>query len=424
MSEYRTAALNYACAVAWLDGQIEAALQADDPLAQLLSTPWRLCNGTGMAFSTKMRDEGTACIWSERERFGKRRQGDADLVTTPRALAVEILRRHGVRTAPVSKYLLLEGDAGKLLAEFDAKRVQCVVTSPPYWKMRDYAAARQLGNETLVDCLKWASGLPHHVCGECYVCRLRAVFFELKRILKDDGTIWLNVGDRHISKQSNKAHTGAMASRAVNKAAISNSNTKGCGIADKNLALVPERIALALQSDGWFIRQRNIWAKQTWQHQSVKDRPTTSHEHVWLISKSAQYFYDQEAALQDAVSPDTYRPDGRRNMRDVWDDITPSPKDYDHKAIMPNALALRCIAAGSKPGDIVLDPFSGMATTGIAALQLERKYVGLEINPTTLNESKFRLDRYLASGRLEEPTWAEYQNLPFGQPRIWEGTLP
>lgn len=197
-------------------------------------------------------------------------------------------------------YELLQGDALAQLATLASESVQCVVTSPPYWGLRDYGVAGQLGLESVHDCLGWATGAP---CTECYVCTMVKVFREVRRVLREDGTLWLNLGDSYASpgkyghwdegRQRGK-HKRNTYARQANRAGVP-------GLKSKDLVGVPWRVAFALQADGWWLRSEIIWHKPNAMPESVQDRPTRAHESLFLLAKSARYYYDAAAIREPAT---------------------------------------------------------------------------------------------------------------------------
>ncbi|MDO9227339.1 MAG: site-specific DNA-methyltransferase [Pseudomonadota bacterium] len=310
----------------------------------------------------------------------------------------------------------------------DGLRVQTVVTSPPYWGLRDYGVSGQIGLEPLHDCLGWATGDP---CGECHVCKMVEVFRVARDLLADDGTLWVNYGDCYAG--GGNGGGGAFArdraeTLGVDKNVAGRKGSRGIGggLKPKDLAMMPARIALALQADGWYLRSDIIWAKTAAMPESIKDRPTKSHEHVFLFSKSSRYFYNHQEAREPSVwdsesngvgfghGTDRYarnrervnvsskknnhhrqnREDVRyaetRNWRDVWT-LAPEPFKGAHFATFPRALAERCIVAGSRPGDVVFDPFMGSGTVGEVAESLGRRWLGCELNPDYLPLQKKRI---------------------------------
>ena len=312
---------------------------------------------------------------------------------------------------------ILDGDVRERLAELPDGSVQCCVTSPPYYGLRNYGVEGQLGLEpTLAE----------------YIATMVDVFRDVRRVLRDDGTLWLNIGDsynagtsalRKPPKNVNHGYwenAGAMGDRRVTDA-----TTK-----PKDLMMVPARLALALQDDGWYLRSDIIWHKPNPMPESVTDRPTSAHEHIFLLTKSRRYAYYADAIRTEVTAPTTKMPDGwdtgpgahgsihrngrekgakadkqrghgRRhegfndrwdamskdeqqangaNARNVWSIATMPYKD-SHFATFPPEIPRRCILAGSKPGDTVLDPFLGSGTTLLVADRLGRDGIGIELNP-------------------------------------------
>jgi DNA modification methylase len=295
---------------------------------------------------------------------------------------------------------LLEGDCRELLPRLPAASVHCVVTSPPYWSLRDYGVAGQLGLEPTP---------------EAYVTAMVGVFREVRRVLRDDGTLWLNMGDSYASgdalgrNDADRNFTGG----GGNHAGSGNPGRQGIFVRRTSLKLkdlvgMPWRLAFALQADGWFLRADIIWAKPNPMPESVTDRPTKAHEYVFLISKSARYFFDADAVREPAeygrrsafrstgyenrrsftnsrgesapVTVGGNDPDAGRNLRSVWT-LATEPTPEAHFATFPTALASRCILAGSRMGDTVLDPFAGTGTVGAVAEQLGRHSVLIELSP-------------------------------------------
>jgi len=302
---------------------------------------------------------------------------------------------------------ILVGDNRKTLATLKASSVQTCITSPPYWGLRDYGENDQIGLEQTPD---------------EYVKQLCVVFDEVWRVLADDGTLWLNLGDSYASYRDGKAtpdttrgeSTGTLVPKgsAANRMASSFVNSQ---IKHKDLVGIPWRVAFALQARGWYLRSEIIWHKPNPMPESVTDRPTKSHEHIFLLSKSAKYFYDHEAIKEDALTELTSRnknaegyqadyvggdrfslgervfgADGKKNKRDVWT-VPVQPYSGAHFAVYPLALIEPCVLAGSREGDTILDPFSGSGTTGVVALRNGRNYVGTELNPEYAELSKKRI---------------------------------
>ena len=266
--------------------------------------------------------------------------------------------------------VLVCGPADAALSLLPAGSVQTVVTSPPYWSLRDYEVPDQVGcNDGLGD----------------YIKSLVVAFDQVRRVLADDGTLWLNVGDSYTSGNrryrapDRKNRARAMAVRPPTPA----------GLKPKDLIGVPWRLAFALQDAGWWVRSEVIWYKPNAHPESVRDRPTKSHETVFLLSKSQKYYYDISAVKG---------PNGRR-LRTVWE-INTEPRRReaggidDHPAVMPMTLARRCIEITSRSGDVVLDPFAGSGTTLLAVQKIGRGWVGVELKPEYVK----LIERRLAKG--------------------------
>ena len=261
----------------------------------------------------------------------------------------------------LSESVLYEGDALQVLQRLPSQSVQCAVTSPPYWGMRDYEIADQIGLEPT---------LPQ------FINRLVAVFCEVKRVLSDDGVLWLNIGDGYTS-----GNRGWRAPDKKNPArAMSVRPDTPEGLKPKDLIGIPWRLAFALQEDGWYLRADIVWNKPNAMPESVKDRPTRAHEYLFLHSKSEQYFYNPKTLLEA----------NGRNCRSVWN-IHTQGFSGGHFATFPPKLIEPCIRATSQPGEIILDPFFGSGTVGLVAQQLERRFVGVELNPGYVRIASERL---------------------------------
>jgi DNA modification methylase len=253
---------------------------------------------------------------------------------------------------------ILTGDCLKVLPTLPAASVQCCVTSPPYWGLRDYNHPGQIGAE---------------LSPEIYVANLVAIFREVRRVLRTDGTFWLNVGDGYARNGGTGNH-GPNAIVGNTKKMIQKRNCKvpECwGLKDRDLMGLPWRVAFAMQVDGWILRSRITWIKKTAMPESVKNRPSNATEDIFLFTKSITYFYDPHGVRQ---------PTGA-NLRNCWT-LGPDPNGKGHPAAFPRELARRCILLGSREGDTVLDPFGGCGTTGFAASELNRKAILIELNPT------------------------------------------
>ncbi len=264
-----------------------------------------------------------------------------------------------------SNYDIIVGDCIAELNRFEAHQFQTCVTSPPYWGLRDYEHSGQIGAEELLD---------------DYIKNIVAVFNQVKRVLKDDGTLWLNIGDAYTSG----GRTWRDADKKNPARAMSYRPDTPKGLKPKDLIGLPWRIAFALQSDGWYLRSDIIWHKPNCQPESVKDRPTQSHEYIFLLSKNEKYYYDYEAIkekTEDGLS--------KRNKRSVWNVKTEAFKDA-HFAVFPPALVVPCVLAGTQENDWVLDPFLGSGTVGEVSQKLNRKFVGIELNPLYAKIAKKR----------------------------------
>ena len=261
---------------------------------------------------------------------------------------------------------IIHGDSKEKLAGIPEGIFQCCVTSPPYWGLRDYDTKGQIGAEDSLN---------------DYVDNLVSVFREVRRVLADDGTLWLNVGDSYTSgNRTWRDDDKKNPARGMNYRPPTPD-----GLKPKDLIGIPWRLAFALQSDGWYLRTDIIWHKPNCQPESVKDRPTRSHEYLFLFSKSERYYYDSESIKEPSKT------NGKtRNKRTVWNVKTEPFKDA-HFAVFPPSLIAPCILAGSQEGSLVLDPFFGSGTTGEVCLKTNRKCVGIELNSEYIEIANKRL---------------------------------
>jgi DNA modification methylase len=274
---------------------------------------------------------------------------------------------------------LVLGDCRNVLPTLPAGSVHCCVTSPPYFGLRDYGHEAQIGLEETPD---------------AFVAKLVEVFREVKRVLRDDGTLWLNLGDSYARAggwSNNNGLDGV--SRAEGTRAASNMTGGGgksqklaSGLKSKDLIGIPWRVAFALQADGWYLRQDIIWHKPNPMPESARDRCTKAHEYIFLLSKGARYHFDSEAIKEPATKGAT------RNRRSVWT-VTPKPYKGAHFATFPPDLIEPCILAGCPAGGTVLDPFMGSGTTAAVSLQHGRQFVGVELNPEYLELARRRVDQ-------------------------------
>lgn len=381
------------------------------------------------------------------------------------------------------------GDALESLRQLPDQSVQCCVTSPPYWGLRDYGTATWEGGAAECDHRQGRPGADRADgivderaqrnrdgvgsiggdCGKCgakridsqlglektpneYAAKIVAVFHEVRRVLKDDGTLWLNLGDSYAGSGKGPSNEKPRPNGSLNDRQLSagaapkewipvNGTSRGqrigsshgetghtsgvtppSGLKPKDLVGIPWMVAFALRDDGWHLRSDIIWNKPACMPEPVTDRPTKSHEYVFLLSKSRKYFYDSDAIKEPALEESAARyksafsgrkngeivcpgdSEGQRyapkvdreyspfrNKRTVWT-ITAQPYPEAHFATYPPALISPCILAGSKSGDVILDPFAGSGTTGMVALELGRKAVLIELNPSYVDLIRKRCD--------------------------------
>lgn len=298
-----------------------------------------------------------------------------------------------------ASFKLLTGDATTEVMSLDDKSIYTVVTSPPYYGLRDYDVDGQIGLEETP---------------EEYVEKLVSLFREVKRVLKDDGTLWVNLGDSYNSGATGK-HSNWGKKQTTNKGSLAQTSVKHLikDIKPKDLIGIPWLFAFAMRNDGWYLRQDIIWHKPNPMPESVKDRCTKSHEYIFLFSKSQTYYFDGDAIKEDTLTFDDSVRDrdntklnntpGRakmgglttnhyekRNKRDVWS-ITTKPFKGAHFATFPEDLILPCILAGCPENETVLDPFNGSGTTGVVALKNNRNYIGIDLNKDYIKMADDRL---------------------------------
>ena len=328
-------------------------------------------------------------------------------------------------------YSILEGDCVEQMRTLDAQSVQTCVTSPPYFGLRDYGHEGQIGLEETP---------------EAYVERLVEVFREVWRVLRDDGTLWLNIGDSYAGGGGGN-YGGGISTSQDHGQHITNVRNRPAwlseaGVKAKDLMGIPWQVAFALRADGWYLRSDVIWHKPNPMPESVTDRPTSAHEHIFLLTKSPRYYYDYKAIREpsttkenrpagivrardldyktkssenpaafmrptgirfggnkygDSTDPkhatksgNEYVDNGWRNKRNVWTVASKSFKGA-HFAVFPAALIEPCVLAGSLVGGLVLDPFAGSGTTGVVALRHDRNFVGCELNPEYAQMARDRI---------------------------------
>jgi DNA modification methylase len=253
------------------------------------------------------------------------------------------------------------GDARVRLQEIADKSVQCCITSPPYWGLRNYGNDLQIGLEASPD---------------EYVEQLVQVFREVRRVLKDDGTLWLNLGDNYASNKV--GNTNGTYGKVKQKQGINDDTRRRTipeGLKRKDLIGIPWKVAFALQADGWYLRQDIIWSKPNAMPEPIADRCVKAHEYLFLLSKSPSYLMNAKDIREQAVDEVSLR-----NRRSVWT-IPTKPYRGAHFAVMPEALVEPCVISSTNPDDLILDPFTGSGTVGVVAVKHGRYFVGTEINP-------------------------------------------
>lgn len=282
--------------------------------------------------------------------------------------------------------MILLGDVLEQLRTLPDESVNCVVTSPPYWGLRDYGVDGQIGLEKT----------PAE-----YIARMVVVFEEVRRVLRKDGTCWVNLGDSYARSFAGCWGNDTSPSKRESHGHIQSRSKPPAGLKDKDLVGIPWRFAFALQDAGWYLRSEIIWAKPNPMPESVRDRPTKAHEQIFLLTKSAKYWYDADAIAEPALQPKGEPKETRqrkavmlgqsgghlgtnqgyetRNVRTVWE-IATQPYKEAHFATFPPELPKRCILAGCPVGGVVLDPFLGSGTTAAVAIELGRKWIGIELN--------------------------------------------
>lgn len=314
---------------------------------------------------------------------------------------------------------IIQGCALTELPKLPAESVNCCVTSPPYWGLRDYGVPPKKWPDSWVGCL----GL--EPTPEMYVSHIVMIFQEVKRVLKNDGTLWLNIGDSYAGggrAGNNPEYVGKhkmFGKTGWNPGVFGLPQKVPEGLKPKDKVGIPWMVAFALRADGWYLRQDIIWNKNNPMPESCTDRPTTAHEYIFLLSKSKKYYYDKEAIAEPATSgigklqsyhnPNNEKynsvPDERwkhqfngriwgkeetRNKRSVWT-VNSKPFKDAHFATFPPDLIDPCIRAGCPADGIVLDPFIGAGTTALVSLKLNRQYLGIEINPEYIQIANSRL---------------------------------
>lgn len=359
---------------------------------------------------------------------------------------------------------VIHGDCREMLKTLPEKHFDCCVTSPPYYGLRDYGTGKWIGGDPNCPHRRMSKfsektitghaqsdlignvgdAIYKTVCPVCgavredkqigleespeeYIQQLVEVFREVRRVLKDDGTLWVNIGDSYygsgsrgydftnIYGESSELQNGSGGTKDYSNIPQLRGNKDG--YKKKDLIGIPWMLAFALRADGWYLRQDIIWAKPNPMPESVKDRCTKSHEYIFLLSKSPKYYFDSESIKEDSVtntanthikfggnkygenndkkyaiySENEWKPTDKRNKRDVWF-VSSKPLKDAHFATYPEELIEPCILAGSRPGGVVLDPFFGSGTTGRVATRLGREYIGIELNEEYIKISDKRTD--------------------------------
>lgn len=290
---------------------------------------------------------------------------------------------------------IIQGDCLEVLKTIPGATVDCCVTSPPYWGLRNYNNDSQLGLEKTP---------------EEYVENMVKVFREVKRVLKAEGTLWVNLGDSYATNHKTGSNEGKHGQ--ISKSYQCRAGGVGNGRKPKDLVGIPWMVAFALRSDGWYLRQDIIWHKPNPMPESVKDRCTKNHEYFFMLSKSQNYYYDNEAIKTVSIDPEDDRGlrknkkriptamiNGIRNSgvypmankRSVWT-VATKPFNEAHFATYPPELIEDCILAGCPIGGVVLDPFFGAGTTGLVAMRQKKSYIGIELNPEYIEIAKNRLN--------------------------------
>lgn len=360
---------------------------------------------------------------------------------------------------------VLIGDVRRRLSELPDASVQTCITSPPYWGLRDYGTAswnggnencdhvadssktKKFGNESFNanrpsrEATKTNGYYFNDICEKCgarridsqigleqtpetYVEQMVNVFREVRRVLKDDGTLWLNLGDSYAGSGKGRNGDGQIGKltgfQTTNKGSMEGVIKKldDGGLKPKDLVGIPFRVAFALQADGWWLRQDIIWHKPNPMPESVTDRCTKSHEYLFLLTKSNRYYFDNESIKEPSAnlgatkirfggnkygdsgdpkhatkSGNEYTDGGTRNKRSVWT-ITTKPFKGAHFAVMPEALVEPCVLAGSREGDTVLDPFTGSGTVAVVAMRHGRNFIGTELNPDYAEIARNRIESH------------------------------
>lgn len=367
---------------------------------------------------------------------------------------------------------LLHGHVLDCLRELPGESVQCVVTSPPYWALRAYGTEAQVwggdaeclhtwGDERTVNldahrnkdfnerygrpvgerqqeqarpgtvsqgshcrCGAWRGELGHEPTPQMFVAHLVDIFREVRRVLKSDGVVFCNLGDSYSGSGKGPSSENGLSKQHTNMGSLIGATPRAEGLKPKDLVLIPERFALAMQDDGWYVRSRIAWCKRAPMPESVRDRPTNAWEHIWMFTKSARYFWDADAVREPftlssvarasqniEAQAGSLRANGGAktngsmkmvgsvergaNLRSYWL-LGPEPTAAAHFATFPREIPRRCIAAATREGDTVLDPFVGSGTTTMVARSMLRRSIGIDLNETYLRDIALRKNAQMA----------------------------
>jgi DNA modification methylase len=343
---------------------------------------------------------------------------------------------------------VLYGDCLARIAELPADSIQTCVTSPPFFGMRDFGTRSWFGGDpkcqhTKTDrscskCGAWFGQLGQEPTLHEYIAHMVEVFREVRRVLRPDGTCWIEIGDGYNAGSTSRRSPGCHEVGSWRRKATNRTGTTE--LATKNLLLVPQRLAIALQDDGWIVRSEIIWHKTSCLPEAVTDRPTRSHSTIFMLSRSPDYYYDHEAGKEPVTGNTKHRGLGTtrkmaapgsgnrsnasfyattprtvsmRNLRSVW---VFAPEQYKgaHAAVFPSDLPRRCIAVSTRPGDLVLDPFAGSGTTLAVAKQLGRSYLGIELNE---RECRPQIEERLAKAKATKMAVAQTADAPSSKRR-------
>lgn len=301
---------------------------------------------------------------------------------------------------------IFHGDCLSLLASLDDNSIDCCVTSPPYWGLRDY------GIEPSVWADGWRGALGLEPTPQLFIEHIVSIFEQVRRVLKPDGTCWLNIGDSYANDTKWGGSTSGKHVSSLQGNTGVGRGKRLTGLKPKDLCLIPFRLAIALQEAGWYVRSDIIWAKPNPMPESVTDRPTKAHEYIFLLAKSEKYWFDADAVAEPNAGKKSgngykrshrltyagrgqeqqYEPDKPRNIRSVWT-IATQPFPEAHFAVYPEKLVEPCIKAGCPPGGLVLDPFVGAGTSALVARRLGCRFVGAELNAQYIDIAAKRLSQ-------------------------------